>query len=334
MSIIIENSGLFSSFQDFGRKGYEHDGVIACGALDTLAHEIANRLVANDKHEATLEMTNKMPTIRFTEPTLIALAGGHVKAYTENMAIQPYKLYLLDEGDVLRFKETSYTSRVYLAVGGGFKLSSWLGSYSTDFNVKIGGFYGRKLQNGDQIELKRDYTSRHYKLFKNLADTKKTDWGIDGYALSFNYMSDVFHIIKNKGTQDFKEDAINRFTKYDYKVTSKANRMGMILEGEKIKAFYDDMPPYQTVKKGTIQIKRDGTPIILLNDHYTLGSYPQLGTIASYHLTKLAQKPQGARLKFQFIDIETAEKNLVKYSNWLNQLFHGIEYRMQLEMNK
>lgn len=42
-------------------------------------------------------------------------------------------------------------------------------------------------------------------------------------------------------------------------------------------------------KKGTIQIKRDGTPIILLNDHYTLGSYPQIGTIASYHLTKLAQ---------------------------------------------
>ena len=334
MSIIIENSGLFSSFQDFGRKGYEHDGVIACGALDTLAHEIANRLVANDKHEATLEMTNKMPTIRFTEPTLIALAGGHVKAYTDKMSIQPYKLYLLDKGDVLRFKETSYTSRVYLAVGGGFKLSSWLGSYSTDFNVKIGGFYGRKLQDGDQIELKRDYTSRHHKLFENLRDIKKTDWGIDGYALSFNYMSDVFHIIKNKGTQDFKEDAVNRFTKYDYKVTSKANRMGMILEGEKIKAFYDDMPPYQTVKKGTIQIKRDGTPIILLNDHYTLGSYPQLGTIASYHLTKLAQKPQGSRLKFQFIDIETAEKNLVKYSNWLNQLFHGIEYRMQLEMNK
>ena len=253
----------------------EHDGVIPCGALDTLAHEIANRLVANDKNEATLEMTNKMATIRFTEPTLIALAGGNVKAYTEHMTISPYKLYLLDKGDVLKFRETSYTSRVYLAVGGGFELDAWLGSNSTDFNVKIGGFKGRTLQDGDEIKLKRDY-----------------------------------------------------------KVTSKANRMGMMLEGEKIKAFYEDMPPYQTVKKGTIQIKRDGTPIILLNDHYTLGSYPQIGTIASYHLTKLAQKPQGSRLKFQFIDILTAEKNLVKYSNWLNQLFHGIEYRMQLEMMK
>ena len=94
------------------------------------------------------------------------------------------------------------------------------------------------------------------------------------------------------------------------------------------------MPAHQSVKRGTIQVKRDGTPIILLNDHYTIGSYPQIGTIASYHLTKLAQKPQGSRLKFQFIDIETAEKNVVKFSNWMNQLFHGIEYRMQLEMMK
>ncbi|SAY90161.1 allophanate hydrolase subunit 2 family protein [Staphylococcus aureus] len=175
MSIIIEKSGLFSSFQDFGRRGYEHDGVIPCGALDTLAHEIANRLVANDKNEATLEMTNKMATIRFTEPTLIALAGGNVKAYTEHMTISPYKLYLLDKGDVLKFRETSYTSRVYLAVGGGFELDAWLGSNSTDFNVKIGGFKGRTLQDGDEIKLKRDYTARHHKLFENLAHTKQTD---------------------------------------------------------------------------------------------------------------------------------------------------------------
>lgn len=334
MSIIIENSGLFSSFHDFGRHGYEHNGVIPCGALDSLSHEIANRLVANDKNEATLEMTHKMPTIRFTEPTLIALAGGNFKAETQTMKVFPYKLYLMEKDDVLKFKETSRISRVYLAIGGGFKLDEWLGSTSTDFNVKLGGFEGRQLQNGDEIEMKRLYSERHHKLFENLAESRQTDWGVDGYALSFNYMSDVFHVIKNKGSEDFKENALQRFTSRNYKVTSKANRMGMILEGEKVKAYYEDMPAHQSVKRGTIQVKRDGTPIILLNDHYTLGSYPQIGTIASYHLTKLAQKPTGSKLKFQFIDIETAEKNLVKYSNWLNQLFHGIEYRMQLEMLK
>ncbi|MDU3266076.1 MAG: allophanate hydrolase subunit 2 family protein, partial [Staphylococcus sp.] len=46
MSIIIEKPGLFSTFQDFGRQGYEYEGVIPGGALDILGHEIANRLVA------------------------------------------------------------------------------------------------------------------------------------------------------------------------------------------------------------------------------------------------------------------------------------------------
>ncbi|MCE4984643.1 biotin-dependent carboxyltransferase family protein [Staphylococcus arlettae] len=334
MSIIIENAGLFSSFQDFGRQGYEHLGVIRGGALDPLSHEIANRLVANDKNEATLEMTNKMASIRFTEPTLIALSGGTFKAATANLTILPNKLYLMEKGDVLTFIETNRTSRVYLAVGGGFELDDWLGSTSTDFKSHIGGFEGRQLQTGDEINMKREYTERHHKLFENLEETHQTNWGIDGYALSFNYMSDVFHVIKNKGTDDFDTMVLERFTTGEYKVTSKANRVGMVVEGQSVKAYYDDMPPHQSVQKGTIQVKRDGTPIVLLNDHYTLGSYPQIGTIATYHLTKLGQKHQGEKLKFQFINVETAEMNLVKYSNWLNQLFHGIEYRMQLEMLK
>src|SRR5699024_1950156 len=235
---------------------------------------------------------------------------------------------------VLTFIETNRTSRVYLAVGGGFELDDWLGSTSTDFKSHIGGFEGRQLQTGDEINMKREYTERHHKLFENLEETHQTNWGIDGYALSFNYMSDVFHVIKNKGTDDFDTMVLERFTTGEYKVTSKANRVGMVVEGQSVKAYYDDMPPHQSVQKGTIQVKRDGTPIVLLNDHYTLGSYPQIGTIATYHLTKLGQKHQGEKLKFQFIDVETAEMNLVKYSNWLNQLFHGIEYRMQLEMLK
>lgn len=334
MSIIIEDEGLFSSFQDFGRQGYEDRGVIPGGALDTLSHEIANRLVANDKHEATLEMTNRMARIRFTEPTLIALSGGAFKATTDDLTVLPNKLYLMLKGDVLRFVETQRTSRVYLAVGGGFELDEWLGSTATDFKAKIGGFHGRSLKKGDEINMKRNYSKRHHKLFENLEQTRQTNWGIDGYALSFNYMSDVFHVIKNKGTEDFDQDALHRFTLSEYKVTSKANRVGMLVEGQSVKAYYEDMPLHQSVKRGTIQVKRDGTPIILLNDHYTLGSYPQIGTIATYHLTKLGQKHQSEKLKFQFIDVETAEENLIKFNNWLNQLFHGIEYRMQLEMQK
>ena len=40
------------------------------------------------------------------------------------MKIYPNKLYLINEGETLKFNETSRTSRVYLAVGGGFKLEN------------------------------------------------------------------------------------------------------------------------------------------------------------------------------------------------------------------
>ena len=94
--------------------------------------------------------------------------GGSFKAKTANLKVLPNKLYLMEKGDVLEFTETSRTSRVYLAVGGGFELDEWLGSTSTDFMSKLGGFHGRKLEKGDEINMKRDYTERHHKLLKIL----------------------------------------------------------------------------------------------------------------------------------------------------------------------
>lgn len=96
--------------------------------------------------------------------------------------------------------------------------------------------------------MKRDYTSRHRKLLENLAHQRTTSWGIDGYALSFNYVSDVFHVIANKGTNDFDTDIQQTFIHGEYKVTNKSNRVGMLLEGPSIKAYYEDMPEYQPVK--------------------------------------------------------------------------------------
>ncbi len=334
MAIIIEDSGLFSSFQDFGRQGYEHMGVIRSGALDVLAHEIANRLVGNDRNEATLEMTHKMAKIRFTEPTLIAFSGAQVLAHTDEMQVQVNKLYLLNKGDVLSFDHLHRGARVYLAIAGGFELDEWLNSTSTDMISGIGGFQGRRLRDGDTVNMKRDYNERHHQLFKKLEDRKTVSWGVDGYALSFNYLSDVVHVIPNKGTEDFEEPILKRFIQSEYQISSKANRMGMILEGQSIKAFYKDMPPHRSVKRGTIQVKKEGAPIVLLNDHYTLGSYPQIGTIASYHLSKIAQKSQSSKIKFQFIDVLQAEQNLVKYHQWRKQLFQGIEFRMQSELLK
>src|SRR5699024_6851110 len=97
-------------------------------------------------------------------------------------------------------------------VGGGFELDEWLGSTSTGFMSKLGGFHGRKLEKGDEINMKRDYTERHHELFENLEHTHQTDRSIGGYAISINYLSDVFHVTKYTGTEDLNQNAVTRFT--------------------------------------------------------------------------------------------------------------------------
>ena len=57
MAIRVRNSGLLTTVQDLGRYGYSHLGISSGGAADSLSMRIANLLVGNPEHAATLEMT-------------------------------------------------------------------------------------------------------------------------------------------------------------------------------------------------------------------------------------------------------------------------------------
>ena len=74
--IHILRSGLCSTVQDRGRAGFRHIGVPLGGALDSMAHELANRLVGNSVDAAAIEMTLTGDEIKFTHDTLIAITGA------------------------------------------------------------------------------------------------------------------------------------------------------------------------------------------------------------------------------------------------------------------
>lgn len=76
MSLIIREAGLYSSIQDLGRQKQQHIGIVKNGSIDQLNHRLANMLVGNEEGEALIEMTIKLPSIQFTEPTLIAFTGA------------------------------------------------------------------------------------------------------------------------------------------------------------------------------------------------------------------------------------------------------------------
>lgn len=48
-ALTVVRAGALTTVQDLGRPGYAHLGVPASGALDRLAHLLANRLVGNPR---------------------------------------------------------------------------------------------------------------------------------------------------------------------------------------------------------------------------------------------------------------------------------------------
>lgn len=116
-------------------------------------------------------------------------------------------------------------------------------------------------------------------------------------------------------------------------MSSKTNRVGMVLDGPQIKAYYDDMPAHQSVKRGTIQVKRWHTDCIIKRSLYIrkLSSNRYNRKLSS---NKISPKTTRLKIEISIYRYRNCRKNLIKYSNWLNQLFHGIEHRMQLEMLK
>jgi allophanate hydrolase subunit 2 len=80
MSLRIAKPGLLTTVQDGGRRGLQHLGVVACGAMDRVAFALANALVGNRAGEAALEITLLGPQIEFETDSLVALCGAEFDA--------------------------------------------------------------------------------------------------------------------------------------------------------------------------------------------------------------------------------------------------------------
>ena len=83
--------------------------------------------------------------------------------------------------------------------------------------------------------------------------------------------------------------------------------MGMRLEGKKIENIVETNIRSEGLIKGVIQVTADGFPIIMLSDHGTIGGYPKIGVVISADYDKLVQLTPGSRVKFQEVDLNSAE---------------------------
>ena len=302
----ILRPGINSTFQDLGRFGLQHLGIVPSGCMDRSSFFIVNKLVGNKVSEGALEFAYQGPLLELVgDSALVAISGkvnfNIIKKNGEIKLGMPYESFVLSNGDKIDILSTINSVYGYFSIFGGFKLEETRGSISTLVRAKIGSNKGDKLKLDEKIFFNQ--TPQELKIKK----------------IKFEFENNnTIRVMKGLQNDYFSEKSQEDFFSKEYKVTKLSDRMGMRLEGEKLKNIKSKNIKSEGITKGSIQIPGDGQPIILLSDHPTIGGYPKIANVITADYDKLVQKTPGTKLKFKLVDLSVAESAFKDYIKKLN----------------
>lgn len=314
MGIQFVNGGFITTIQGMGRTGYQEFGVPAAGVMDTMAFRKANILVGNDENEAALELTLMGPMFTFTSDNIIAVTGGNLGAKLNGKDLPMYQAVLAKKGDTMSFMGIKSGSRAYVAFAGGLDVPVVMGSKSTHLKSNLGGFKGRKLGPGDEIEFAAPKTI--------LPNMSKRTVPADDYSNT----SCTLRVILGPQDDCFTEAGIRTFLNSTYTLTNEADRMGLRFEGEKIEHKNGGDIITDGISFGAVQVPSHGQPIVMMADHQTTGGYTKIAGIISADLPKAAQLKPGCKVNFQQVSVEEAQDIYVKELEELKTLKEKLDY--------
>lgn len=317
MGIVIEKPGILTTFQDLGRVGHRRLGINPGGAMDRTAARLVNILLGNDESEAVIEMHFPAAQLRFEANAVFAIGGGDFAAELNGDAVANWQPVFATRGSVLRFTERASGNRAYVGLAGAFKFERWLGSSSTNRGAKIGGLEGRKLEIGDTIEFKRE--------FSEVAFARQCS--ISSSLLPFYSRFPTVRVIAGAEFELIDEAGTASLTEHDFAIGKASDRMGFRLEGEPISLTEPMELLSSAVSFGTIQLLPDGQLIVLMADHQTTGGYPRIAHVISRDLPLLAQLGPGDKVAFHLISHAEAEELAVDFERELR--FFRVGCRLQ-----
>ena len=290
----IIRAGINSTFQDLGRNHLYHIGIPFSGAMDNRNYLLANKLTGNNHNHPVIEFAYQGPHLKYHgSPINIAITGDvsfEIKKGNNLIDGRCYQSFILENNDELDIISTNKSVYGYLAISGKFDLKFQWSSCSTNTKANIGSNNGKKLSNNQKINIKE--------INQNFMNTK------------LNYVNtkiENIRVIKGTNFDYFSEEGKKIFFKNEFKVSKLSDRMGMRLEGKKIENIVETNIRSEGLIKGVIQVTADGFPIIMLSDHGTIGGYPKIGVVISADYDKLVQLTPGSKIKFQEVDLNSAE---------------------------
>jgi antagonist of KipI len=324
-AIQVIHSGFFTTVQDGGRFGYQKAGVSVGGVMDSFASRLANLLVGNDPNEATLEITMSGPTLRFETDALIAICGGSFRCTLNGESVSMWKPLVARSGDILSIGACQNGYRAYVAFAGGLNIPLVMNSRSTHVQAHIGGFHGRSLQPGDVLPLRSNTLT---------IPESPIRWGIAFSERNYiNGKRKIVRVVEGQEYHMFTEQSQKRFFSSVYEVTTQSDRMGYRLQGQALERMMNQEMISEAVTFGTIQVPKNGQPIVLMADCQTTGGYPRIAQVIRIDLPILAQARPGDHVKFEKVSWQEArrlyveqEQEIKKWEMVIRQKWREIGY--------
>ncbi len=276
-----------ATVQDLGRDGHWFQGLGRAGAMDPVAHQMANLLLSNDPDAATQEIPLTPARFRFATRQAFAIAGAACGATLDSRALPRIFAGVAEAGQVLALGPMTQGARVYLALPGGMDVPSVLGSRSTQLREGFGGFDGRVLAPGDQLA-------------PLSADTPPLGPGLSLDAAALRLPQGVIEVraLPSSELDEFSPAAQDAFWSTPYLVTPQSNRQGYRLQGAELARTSTRELRSHGIVPGIVQVPNGGQPIIQLADSATMGGYPKIAAVIEADLWRLGQARPGDSLRF------------------------------------
>ena len=298
MSIEVVSSGLQTTVQDMGRKGWSHMGLPESGAADKFSLKLANFLINKNLNSPVLECTLTGPILKFLKPFSLVITGADMKPKINDIDIKMNTVIRAKTNDVLSLSNCSIGCRSYIAFSENLVTERFLGSASTYLPAKLGGIEGLPLQVGCIISTDSadfDITSSE-NIDLNTINFFTNEWELRAIeGPEFNFLSD-----------ESKKDIFSS----PFIVSNDSSRMGNRLEGTRIELINNDHMISSPMSMGTVQCPKGGLPIILGCDSQTLGGYPRVLQIAEIDLPLIGQLRPSDKVLFKKISIDKARSEL------------------------
>jgi len=291
MSLTIIKKGMADTIQDKGRSGFQHLGIQSNGFMDYLSAQLGNALVNNPIDYPVVELCFPTSSFSFTSDHTICITGANFSPVINEKSIALNKPIQVFKNDVLQFIKPIEGSFAYLAIQGKINAPDWLASQS---------FNATTLQKDNVFEVLPINASEIY------THTVPPDFIATIHSTIFTPAPIRF--IPGPAWNDLTEQSLSQLLTQTFHTTLQTNRMGYLLKGPLLGLTKPNQYLSSAVTRGTLQLLPNGSIMILMADHQTIGGYANLGQIILVDLPRIAQLKNGSSLHFSLTNVNNAHQ--------------------------